>query len=335
MLVQTASGPLPVDKLGPTLMHEHLVIAFTGWEGDVTAPVKPHAEIVARCVDRIEAIKAEGFTSLLDPIPIDLGRDVNLYAEVAARTGFNILFATGLYNEHLGSAYWRAKLAYDPAGADYLAAMYVTELTDGVGGTGLKPAVIKLAIGLDPNSALEAQMIKAAAMASNRTGTPILTHTEGVGGDILLGKLTDHGVPAHRIIIGHSCGSTDQAYHRRITDGGAYIGFDRFGVDYLQSDEARTENLFSLLQDGYDRQVIVSHDCAFCQRGQIVPDEVLKTDPTLFSRQIAPRLRAMGVPQSTLDGILRDNPRRYFCDEVPAAKAATANGRPTVEQPVA
>jgi phosphotriesterase-related protein len=318
MQIQTTRGPIAPEELGATLMHEHLLMAFTGWETDTGAPPLDREEQIRRCVDRVAEIKAGGFSSLLDPCPIDLGRDPEFYAEVADRADFNILFATGIYNEQYGAPYWRFKLAYDPAGEEHLAEIYIRELTEGVGPSRLKPAVIKLAVGADPASEYENKVIRAAARASLETGAPILTHTEGVGGDVLLGKLTGLGVAAHRVIIGHSDDSSDQAYHRRIVDGGAYIGFDRFGLEWVQTDAARVVALHSLLEDGYARHLIVSHDCAFCQRGRVLPDEALLTDGMHFTRDIAPKLRELGIGQATIDSLFRDNPRRYFCAEAPA-----------------
>lgn len=317
MLIQTARGQISPGELGKTLMHEHLVMAMAGWESDTGSPARKAEDLVRICVDKIEALKAGGFSSLLDPCAMDLGRDVELYGEVAARTGFNILFSTGIYNEHLGGAYWRYKIMADPAGAENLAALYIRELTEGVGPSRLKPAVIKLAIGKDPHSAFEGRLIKAAALAAVETGVPILAHTDGVEGDVLLARLTALGIPSHRIIIGHSCGSADHAYHRRIVDGGAYIGFDRFGLELIQSDEVRIESMHRLLQNGYSRQLIVSHDCAFCQRGQVIPDEKLHANPMHFSRTIMPRLRELGTEQSVLESILVDNPRCYFSGKAP------------------
>lgn len=303
-------------------MHEHLVMAMAGWESDTGASARKTEDLVRICVDKIEALKAGGFSSLLDPCAMDLGRDVELYGEVAARTGFNILFSTGIYNEHLGGAYWRYKVMADPTGAENLAALYIRELTDGVGSSRLRPAVIKLAIGRDPHSAFEGRLIKAAALAAVETDVPIVAHTDGVRGDALLLQLTDLGVPCHRIIIGHSCGSADHAYHRRIVDGGAYIGFDRFGLELIQSDEVRIESMYRLLQNGYDRQLIVSHDCAFCQRGQVIPDAELHANPMHFSRVIMPRLRELGIEQPVLESILTDNPRCYFSGETPEPRTS-------------
>ena len=187
--IESANGRISLDQLGATLMHEHLVMAFAGWEGDSLVPTKKKAELVSICVDKIAELQDGGFSSLLDPCPIDIGRDVELYGEVAARTGFNILFATGIYNEHFSSAYWRFKLGFASDAVEHLAEMYIREITEGLGGAKLKPAVIKLAIGLDPNSAYEEKLIQAAVIACKETNTPILTHTDGVGGDILINKL--------------------------------------------------------------------------------------------------------------------------------------------------
>lgn len=322
MQIHTVTGPISTDQLGATLMHEHLLMGFAGWESDTGGTPQDEEKLIQRCVDRIEELKAGGFSSLLDPCPSDLGRDPEFYAKVAERTGFNILFATGIYNELLGSPYWRFKIDWDPDGADHLTKMYIDELTNGVGPARRRPAVIKLAVGKNPDSPFENKVIVAAATASNATGAPIITHTEGIGGDILLDKLKALGVAAHRIIIGHSCDSSDQVYHRSIVDGGSYIGFDRFCLVYQQSDEERVRNLHKLIVDGYADQLIVSHDCAFCQRGRAMPEAGLATDAMHISKNIVPQLLSLGVGRELIDSIFRDNPRRYFTGEALSQKKA-------------
>jgi len=90
------AGPIPAARLGHTLMHEHLAVGFPGWWTDYLGAGPAFRDLVFKCVDRIEELKSAGFSSLLDPCPSDMGRDVDLMGEVAARTGFNIIFATGL-----------------------------------------------------------------------------------------------------------------------------------------------------------------------------------------------------------------------------------------------
>jgi phosphotriesterase-related protein len=245
----------------------------------------------------------------------DLGRDVDIIGEVAARTGFNILFATGLYMGLSGGAYWKMKSLIDPDFVGYLTEMYVRELTDGVGSTGLKPAAIKLASGKVPFTRYDQLLIRAAAAASLATGAPIITHTEAVGGDLQLRMLVELGVDPAKVIVGHCCGNPDHAYHRAITDAGAYIGFDRFGLERIQPDEVRARSLATLVECGAADRVIVSHDCVFHNQGRIGPASSAHVElrtPLHFSRVIAPKLEAMGVAPAVIDSILTDNPRRYF-----------------------
>ncbi|WP_439360377.1 hypothetical protein [Bradyrhizobium sp. DASA03007] len=59
------------------------------------------------------------------------------------------------------------------------------------------------------------------------------------------------GVAANRCLIGHCCTNPDHAYHRRVVDGGSYIGFDQIGMDYHQRDDVRADNLAKFVHAGY------------------------------------------------------------------------------------
>jgi phosphotriesterase-related protein len=321
MRINTATGPVDVEKLGKTLMHEHLVIGFPGWESDTAAASPSLREMTAVCLDKIGELKSAGFSTLLDPCPNDLGRDPALMAEVASRAGFNIVFATGLYHHHLGgTAYWSHKFQYDPDAEKKLADLFIKELTDGVMDTGVKAGVIKVATAMPPFTDYEKTVFRAAAKASLATGAPITTHTDAVMGDEQLALLTSLGVPAHRIVIGHSCGSPDHDYHMKIVEGGAYIGFDRFGLEIIQPDSVRVESLLKLLKKGAGAQVVISHDSVWCWRGHMLPPDVLQMIEggqmsMRFTRVITPMLKEAGVTDAQIDSMLTDNPRRYFSGE--------------------
>lgn len=321
--VNTVTGPVNVDDLGVTLMHEHLLIGYPGWEADTRVPVTPREEMVAVCVGKIRSMQELGIQSMLDPCPNDLGRDVELAAEVAERTGFNIICATGLYKQDEGGVpYWHFMRAME-RGVEAMAELFIGELTSGIGATGIKAGIIKVATGHGQITDYEYEVLEAAALAAVETGAPITTHTDqGTMGqeqqDFLLGK----GVPAHRIIVGHSCGSTDHDYHMSILDKGSYLGFDRFGLDVLHPDEQRVQSLLALLQKQQERGIVVSHDSVWCTRGAPFPEDMLAAmdpeilfNPTHFHRNIIPRLLAGGATQEQIDTMLVDNPRRFFAGE--------------------
>ena len=172
--------------------------------------------------------------------PNDLGRDVELMAEVAQRTRFQLICATGLYKqEEGGTAYWQFRSNFAPQ-VDAMAELFIREIEDGVGDTGIRAGIIKVATGRGQITDYEKTILEAAAKASVATETPITTHTDhGTMGDEQQRILTENGVPAERIVIGHSCGTSDHDYHMRIARGGSYLGFDRFGLDFIHPDDER------------------------------------------------------------------------------------------------
>ncbi len=320
--INTVTGPIGVDALGVTMMHEHLVIGFAGWESDTFHPGPTRNEMIAICCDKIEQMKSFGIRSMVDPCPNDIGRDVTLAAEVAQKTGFNIVCATGLYKEDDGGVpYWHFRGRFGSI-VESLTEMFVRELTVGIGDTGIKAGVIKVGSGPDGVTEHERKVLQAAATASNQTGAPITTHTDnGKFGDDQQAILMELGVPAHRILVGHSCGTTDHGYHLKILQVGSYLGFDRFGINALQPDEMRISALMALLKKQHERRIFVSHDSVWCWRGEPFPPEIVKqidhsvyANPTHLHRNIFPKLLEQGATQKQIDTMLIDNPKRFFSD---------------------
>src|SRR5262245_19004623 len=111
--IQTVLGTVDGRELGTTLMHEHLMIGWPGWEADAVASQPTRTDSFKLCVDRIEELKSHGMRSLLDPCPIDLGRNVEFAAEVAQNTSVHLICATGLYKEDQGgNAYIRFRARF-------------------------------------------------------------------------------------------------------------------------------------------------------------------------------------------------------------------------------
>jgi len=317
--IHTASGTTTTSGLGRTLMHEHLVIGYPGSESHTNRAGLSKADQVKVCIDRIESLKALGYSSLIDPCPSDLGRDPELAAKVGQATGFHIVVATGLYKQSEGGyPYWHFRSNFGPQ-VEPMAELFIRELTEGIGDTGIRAGIIKVASGPGQITDYEKTILQAAAKASIATGAPITTHTDqGTMGDAQQRILTENGVPAQRIVIGHSCGTDDHAYHMAIARGGSYLGFDRFGIDALFPDAKRVASLVKLIRAGAGDRVVVSHDSVWCWRGEPIPFERMSAlsadafDPTFFSRKIIPRLREEGVAEDAIEALLVANPRRFF-----------------------
>jgi phosphotriesterase-related protein len=316
--VQTVTGPCPAGELGRTLMHEHLVIGWPGWEAHLGDDRAARADRRTICVERMHELRELGVRTLLDPCPIDLGRDVELAAEVAAASGVRIVCATGLYKEDEGApAYFRFRGQFADAGAE-MADLFVRELTEGIGGTGIRAGVIKVATGAGRITPYEETVLRAAARAHKATGAPITTHTErGTMGVEQLAILSEEGVAASAVVVGHSCGSSDLAYHLAMLDRGAYLGFDRFGLELLHPDRERIAALIALLGVGFASRIVLSHDSVWCWRGrafEVPPGVLADWEPTHLFRRIIPRLLEAGVREEEIEIMLAENPRRYFAE---------------------
>jgi len=137
-------------------------------------------------------------------------------------------------------------------------------------------------------------------------------------------------VAAHRCLIGHCCGNADPAYHRRVVDGGSYIGFDRIGILRLQPDEVRADNLVRLVRSGHRAQIMMSQDrhCGWLGKfaRQVPPEEQVRIDAlreagkwpppyTYLFTDFVPMLKDRGLSDHEIDAILHDNPRRFFAGE--------------------
>ena len=326
MTIQTVTGAIELDQLGRTLMHEHLFIAFPGAEYDPLA-VFDRAAFIAEAAKRLRQLREEhGVRSFVDPCPIELGRDAGMMAEIAEKSEMNVICTTGFYFEAMGfPVYWRARTV------DEIAELYISEITHGIGKTGVKAGAIKVATGAPVITELEEKFLAAACIAQKATGIPIITHTQdGYGGPQQQKLFADGGVEAHRCLIGHCCGNPDPAYHKRVVDGGSYIGFDRIGLHRYMPDETRADNLVKLVRSGHRAQIMMSQDrhCGWLGKfaRQIPPDEQAKIDAmkaagawpppyTYLFTDFVPMLRDRGLTDAEIFSMLDDNPRRFFAGE--------------------
>ena len=213
--VQTVTGPVDAADLGRTLVHEHIRISYAGEELDPTYSWD-RAETVARAVDKMGELLDAGFRTFVDPCPIELGRDPELYAEISSRSGMRIVCTTGFYTEHLSSGlpfYWRAR---DP---EEIAELYVRELAEGIAGTGgIRAGAIKAATGVEVTPA-ESRCLTGAALAQREVGCAIITHTENSKhGDVQQDLFADGGADLGRVLIGHQDEQTDVAPIRKLAE---------------------------------------------------------------------------------------------------------------------
>lgn len=328
MPINSVLGPIKVEDLGSTLIHEHLGIGWPGWEFDhVDFDRKKQGTRVAK---RLKEIRSLGIRSMVDPCPMELGRDPEFAAEMSDKSGVQIVVATGLYNDVLG-----IPMHFRLMDVDGIAEVYEKEISEGIGNTGIKAGIIKTACGgihgvTPPGGGIkdtEIKCLRAAARASKATGAPILCHNDEFEplGRETLDIFDEEKVDFNKVLIGHACGVGDMRYYFDILERGAWLGFDRFGIESIASDKMRLASLLGLLSVGYDR-IMLSHDSVECWRGRDTGalDGMIAASPnwnmTHISRNILPAMRKAGVSEETIETLMVKNPGSYFSEVKPKAR---------------
>jgi phosphotriesterase-related protein len=306
--VETARGPVATAELGPTLMHEHIVTRSPGVQENW-----PHLwdrKTILEIAERKMAdLHARGIRTIVDLTTVDLGRDVGLITEVAKRSPVHVIVATGVW--------WMPQRWFTAHGIDEAAALFVRDITQGIGTSGVKAAIIKCATDTAGVTPVIENILRASARAQKATGVPISTHTWAAGrvGDAQQAIFAQEGVDLSRVIIGHSGDSEDLKYLRGLMERGSTIGMDRFGLEHFLPTEKRVEVLARLCAEGYAGKMVLSHD-ANCWSDMLSEDDKRRTRPRWhynhISDDILPALRKAGVKEDHIEQMLVRNPRAIF-----------------------
>lgn len=324
MTINSVTGSVAIAELGKTLLHEHIFIAMPGAQYDPWYPFD-RTEVLRQITEKLNALHTYGVQTILDPAPIELGRDPLLLREVSEKTGITILCTTGFYYEAVGlPAYWRNQPI------ESIAELFIREIEVGIGNTGIKAAALKCGTGDGSISPNEAKFLEAVCIAHKATGVPILTHTQaGTCGPEQIVFFQAHGVDMAKVIIGHSCGNPNPDYHDKILQSGAFIGFDRVSYDYMLPDVVRAENAARIIAIGCIDQLVLSQDIPLywlgrfpldlrhspaVQKHRVLVDdgETWSKHPTYLFETFFPQLKALGVTDAQLDHILINTPRKLF-----------------------
>jgi len=329
--VETVRGPVALDDLGRTLMHEHVFImqpeALQNWGHAFGPRYWNEEERIVDAVDKLTRVREAGIRTIVDPTAPGLGRYIPRIREVSEAADINIIVATGVY------AFIELPnfLAY--RSVDAIANLFIREIREGIDDTGVKAAFLKCAVERHGLIGDIPRIVEAIAMAAVETGAPVMVHTnaEQRTGLLALDALTRHGVDPTRIVIAHMGDSNDLGYLRRVAQAGAWLGCDRFGIDHFNPLADRIRTLVALVQEGFADRIHLSHDAAcfldFFVGNPYFVDE--KPDYLLITKQVLPALLEAGVTQEQIDQMMVVNPVGFF-----GGGSADAGGD-QVEEPAA
>jgi len=236
--------------------------------------------------DEVAKVKSAGVVCIVDAGHPDMGRDINFIRQVSMKSGVPIVAGGGFYSQ----PFYPKEIS--TMSEEQIVKALIKQADDNTMG------VFSEIGSWDEITADERKVFRAVGKAHLATNLSIFTHT-GIPGKSALEQLDileDAGVKPDRVVIGHLGNLVDAnvAVHKTICRRGAFVGFDRQGVN----DTQQVPMVMALVEAGFADHLMFSADAS---------SGYSKT-MTVF----VPKLKAAGISDQVLHRITVDNPRRFL-----------------------
>ena len=337
--VQTVLGLVSPETLGPTSTHEHLMLDFTlifrepseasrrframqpfGMENLAKVrydPFSNYDNLVSIddevAISEAALYKRAGGGTMVDTSSIGIGRDPLALARISRATGINIVIGSGYY---IGPVHPEGM---DDKTEDEIADEVVSDITVGVGTTGVKSGIIG-EIGCSwPLAPNERKVLRAGARAQRETGASITVHPgrDETAPFEVLDVLEEAGADPSRVVVCHLDRTiADVEVLLRLAGRGCYLEYDFFGWEIsnfplsdmdMPNDAQRIQFIKRLVDEGYGDRVVVGQDMFGKHR-------LVKYGGHGFAHiieNIAPRLTAE-LSENDVEAIFVRNPARIL-----------------------
>jgi len=236
--------------------------------------------------EEVAKVKSAGIACIVDAGHPDMGRDINFIRQVSMKSGVPIVAGGGFYSQ----PFYPREISV-MSEEQIVRALIKQADDDNLGVFG--------EIGSwDEITADERKVFRAVGKAHVATNLSIFTHT-GIPGKSALEQLDileDAGVRPERVVIGHlgNLVDTNVAVHKILCRRGAFVGFDRQGVN----DTQQIPMVMALVDAGFADHLMFSADGSSGYSKTV----------TVF----VPKLKAAGISDEVLHRIMVDNPRRFL-----------------------
>lgn len=287
-------------KDGITYAHEHITIDLSGIKKDDDCRL----DNISETIKELKELKSKGVNNIIDVTDKGMGRNIKYLSKVKEDTGINILSSTGYYKSpFLPEEVYRLSVKE-------LAHIMIDEITNGIEGSGIKAQVIgEIGTGKECILPEEEKVFRAASIAHEETGRPVVTHTT-------LGKLgleqikifNEYGVNTDKVVISHVDLNGNLDYILHLIDKGVNVAFDTVGKVNYQPEDVRVRLLKELTQRGLSKKIVLSMD--------ITRKSHLKylNGPgySYLLDKFVPLLKDAGINEADIDNMLKNNAQRIY-----------------------
>ncbi|BFZ00056.1 hypothetical protein BsWGS_03095 [Bradybaena similaris] len=263
--------------------------------------------------EELKFYKENGGGTIVENSTSGLHSDIVYLKNLSEFTGVNIVYGTGFYIE---GAQEDSVLSYSE---EKMSEKMRHDILDGV--EGVRCGIIG-EIGTSwPVTEFETRSLRSSAQLQEELGCPVILHPGRDGqapGEIMRIFLEAGGKAAHTVMSHLDRTFFDIREWLEFAELGAYMEFDLFGteVSYYQLNEAvdlpsdaqRIQTIKSLLGEGYEDKLVISHDIH-------TKHKLMKYGGHGFSHillNVVPKMLQRGITQEQVDKITKSNPQSWL-----------------------
>lgn len=301
LILETVTGPVRGSEVTWAMAHEHLFVDFLGPTDPAYMDVD-WSQVTEACVTSVNGLRAQGVNLLADWTNLGVGRNVLFLRDVSRQTGMLIVSPTGIYKSLVPPAFLRMTI-------DEIARQFYLELTEGIDGTPIRAAWIKIAVPDDGPTKTDTRIYRAAARAANRAGVTISAHAPFTDATMAMVRtLTKEGFDLSRFVWGHAQPSPVED-HIKLARRGAMVEYDAISASDdpffhgPTDDESMLDRIEAMAEAGFADRVMVTTDASVYVNPGIYQYD--RHNEYLYGT-FAPKLRTR-LGDQTANMILRDN----------------------------
>lgn len=312
--VITVQGPIAPQEMGITYTHEHVILDAYDHYGNYSFVIDDEDLVI----DELKHFTGNGGQTICDVTLDEIGRNPEALRRVSSASGVHIVMGCGWYREFAYPAVVAER------NSNELADILVREIEVGVGETGIRAGIIgEIGTGRHYIKPAEERVFRASALAQQRTGVALTTHTTRWGSLAMeqIAMLREFGADMSKVIIGH-LGDRRGVHHLLpIAEQGVYLEVDNIGYEDYQPEWVRADNVAALCKEGFASQVLLSEDICLLSHLKYQGGKGYGYLLEVF----VPMLRERGISDEQIHQMLVVNPARALARPIRGAAAERAN----------
>lgn len=305
-MIMTVLGEISSEKLGKSLVHEHIAVDFSSAEDQIPITNDLRDDIINTMRPYLEEIKNLGYKSLFECTPKFVGREVSILKVLSELTGINIITNTGFYAFGGYKHIPQNMRNYSP---EKFAEIWISEWKNGIEGTVIKPGFIKTSVNHGKLGELDKKVIIASCITHLETGLTIACHTGEKECALEVANIVEkEGVDPSAFIIVHADQIEDFNTHMELFERGFILEYDGIGWRPI---EYHVELIDKAIKSGFINQILISHDAGWYTINEDGAKDKIKPY-TDISFKLLPELYKRGYDENLEKILLIDNPKRIF-----------------------